>query len=665
MTFGKDQLSDFSISGKLEWIETNGVGGYASATVSGANSRKYHGILVAAMQPPGDRIVLLAKLDETLVVPSHDGPLRFELGCNQFPGIVHPQGYTHLESFTRELFPEFVFQAGSVRIKKTVAAVHGENTTLIIYEVQEAPEGTVLEVQPFASARDHHTLSHANDNIGTRYLFDNGIFRTLNYQGGAELFISVPRSEFIEQQGWYNNFEYLVELDRGQDFKEDLYTHGKFSVKIRKGDRLAIMVSTEDPTRRNGLKVFEAERKRREKIVKDFNWNDDLKRLVLAADQFIVRRGSLYTILAGYHWFVDWGRDTMIALPGLCLVTGRYKEAKMIIRQFAAHVSEGMIPNRFMDHGEQAEYNTIDATLWYFYAVYKYYLYTKDTALVKSLLPVLDDIVDWHYKGTRYHIKVDPNDELLTGGQNGVQLTWMDVKVGDWVVTPRDGKAVEINSLWFNALKSMEYFHGLIGDKSAATRYELRAARVASSFNELFWNDKDQYLFDHINSEKNSSLRPNQIFALSLPFPLIDKVKGAKVLDAITDRLLTPKGLRSLSPDDKDYRPFYSGAVSVRDAAYHQGTVWSFLLGPYIDALYYVDPEMAKEKAGKIMKSFMPHLDEAGVGTVSEIFDGAFPHLPKGCIAQAWGVGEVLRVMSEYKLQSTGSLSHDSRPKYH
>ena len=652
MTFGKDQLSDFSISGNLEWIETNGVGGYASATVSGANSRKYHGILVAAMHPPGDRIVLLAKLDETLVVPTRDGPVRFELGSNQFPGVVYPNGYTHLESFSRDLFPEFVYVGGDVKIKKTIAAIHGENTTLIIYDVLEAPDGTVLQLQPFASARDHHSLSHANDNIGKRYLFDNGIFRTLNYHGGAELFISVPHSEFIEQQSWYYNFEYLVELDRGQDFREDLYTHGKFSVKIRKGDTVAIIVSTEDPTKRNAVKLLAAERKRREKIIKNFTGHRDLKRLTLAADQFIVRRGSLYTILAGYHWFVDWGRDTMIALPGLCLVTGRYKEAKMILQQFAAHISEGMIPNRFMDHGEQAEYNTIDATLWYFYAIYKYYAYTKDTALIKSLLPVLDDVINWHYKGTRYGIKVDPSDELLTGGEDGVQLTWMDVKIGNWVVTPRNGKAVEINSLWFNALKITEHFHGLTGNQSVSALYASKAAKVQLSFNKLFWNDKDQYLYDHINSEKNSSLRPNQIFALSLPFPLVDKVKGVKILDAITNHLLTAKGLRSLSPDDKDYQPLYTGAVPGRDAAYHQGTVWSFFLGPYVDALYYTEPETAKEKARKVIDNFIPHLDEVGVGTVSEIFDGAFPHKSKGCIAQAWGVAEVLRVMSEYKLWS-------------
>lgn len=644
-------LSDFEKARSFEWIETNGLGGYASSTVCGSNSRRYHGLLVAALHPPVGRTVLLHKLDETLLIKTESGEDRYKLGSNQFPGAIHPKGYTFLTRFERDIFPEFYYSAGGVVLKKTIACIHGENTTIVYYEVLEADAPFTLQLHPLYSSRDFHSLTHVNDVIGKHYLFDDGIFQTVNYPGGTELFISVPGSEFRDQQGWYYRFEYAVEQYRGLEFQEDLYAHGNFFVTMKKGSNLGIIISTEDPSKRNAVKVLNTERKRRENIVRDHSLNDSIRRLVLAADQFIVARGKLNTIIAGYHWFADWGRDTMISIPGLCLAVGRFREAKQILKQFLDSVSEGMLPNRFPDYGELPEYNTIDATLWFFHAIHQYFEYSHDKAFIKSIMPALRDIIDWHYKGTRYNIKVDPDDELLSGGDETVQLTWMDAKVGNWIVTPRRGKPVEINALWYNALRCMEFFSDLLGVTDGAAQYKTKAEKVSKSFNEKFWNEKQKCLFDYIEgSVRNDDLRPNQVFALSLPFPVVSGDRAKKVLQSVTDNLLTPRGLRSLAGSHKEYRPAYGGDVWMRDGCYHQGTVWSYLLGPYVDALFYVKGEKGKPEAVRLMKKFLEHLDEAGIGTVSEIFDADAPHVARGCIAQAWGVGEVLRVIMKYNL---------------
>ncbi|MEJ7644160.1 MAG: amylo-alpha-1,6-glucosidase [Chryseolinea sp.] len=659
MNFDKTVLSDFDAARGMEWIESNGLGGYASSTVSGAHSRKYHGLLVAALNPPVEKTVMLSKLEETIVVDQPDASVpsvRYELSSNQYPGVVHPTGYSYLEKFSRDLFPEFYYNCGGIKLKKTIAAVNGENTTLVLYEVLDAFSSIVLELVPLASARDYHHLSYANDTIGGHYLFDKGIFRTVNYPGGTELFISVPGADFKEGQAWYYNFEYVAERERGLEFKEDLYSQGRFSVRLASGDKLGIIVSTSEPEGRSAWKLFALEKKRREKLAKNYYDNRSLKRLVLAADQFVVRRGKLTTIIAGYHWFADWGRDTMISLTGLCLVTRRFEEAKEIILQFAKYVSEGMLPNRFPDNGEQPEYNTIDASLWFFHAIRNYYLYTRDVALVKSLLPILDSIIISHYHGTRYNIKVDPHDELLSGGADKVQLTWMDAKVGDWVVTPRRGKVVEINALWYNALRSMEYFYDLVQKPKKAKVYEGKAGRVYESFNREFWNENGNYLYDYIDGDyRCADLRPNQLYALSLSYPLLAGYRAKCLLQIITQNLLTPRGPRSLNEGNEQYQPHYVGDIWKRDGSYHQGTVWSFLLGPYVDALFYVDEEAARDPAIRLIKEFLNHLDEAGIGTISEIFDGAYPHAPRGCISQAWGVGEVLRVIVEHSLDISES----------
>jgi predicted glycogen debranching enzyme len=647
IAFRKNQLQDYDFVSNLEWIETNGLGGYSSSTVAGSNTRRYHGILVAATQPPVGRLVVLSKLEETIVTKD----ARIELAANQYPGAIHPQGFKSLKSFQRDLFPEFIYEGGGVELKKTITAIYGENTVVITYEVLQAKNKFTLELLPLGSCKDYHSEAHANTSIHQNYLFDEGVFQTMNYQGCPEIFISVPGSTFVDGKSWYYNYEHAIEQYRGLDFTEDLFTHGHFEVELKKGDKLGVIVSIDEPRGRDALVLVEKERERRLAIAKPFANHEGLKRLALAADQFIVKRGDLNTVIAGYPWFADWGRDTMISLPGLCLATGRHEDLRKILQAFAANVSEGMLPNRFPDHGEHVEYNTIDATLWFFVAIYKYYQATKDKEFVKGLLPVLTNIVQWHYKGTRYNIHVDLSDELLFGGQEGVQLTWMDAKVGDWVVTPRRGKPVEINALWYNALNILSYLLAEDGNEQESLTWKTKAERVLESFNSVFWNDNRGCLYDYVDeNEKNADLRPNQVYAVSLPFQLLNKQRATKMLKVVTEQLFTPKGLRTLERSHPDYRYFYGGNIHSRDGAYHQGTAWSFLMGPYVDAVMFVKGDKAKKECTRIIEEMLKHLDERCVGSISEIFDAEEPFTPRGCFAQAWGVAEVLRVSVEYKL---------------
>jgi predicted glycogen debranching enzyme len=594
----------------VEWLETNGLGGYASSTPSGLNTRRYHGLLVAATKPPVGRMVLLSKLDERLRIA---GAWQ-DLATNQYPGALHPRGDAHLASFSRAVFPVSEFVVAGVRLRKTVAAIHGENTTVILYELLESPSDVVLELRPFIAGRDDHALVHANDAIHRHARFDDGVFALQPYDGVPLLFLGVPGCTFHAAPDWYYRFEYAIEMERGLDAHEDLFTPGTIARTLSPGARLAVIASVDDPRGRDGIALVGAERRRREG-------------LNLAADQFIVRRGaSGKSIIAGYHWFTDWGRDAMIALPGLCLSTRRFDDARRILRAFAGCVSEGMLPNRFPDRGEAPEYNTADAALWFFVAAWRYFEATGDEAFVREvLLPVLRDIVAWHTRGTRHNIHEDA-DGLLVAGVAGDQLTWMDVKIGDWVVTPRHGKAVEINALWFNALSILAALEGRANDA--------RAARVRARFREVFWNGR--YLDD---VENDASIRPNQIFAVGLPFPLLGGADAASVLTVVEEHLLTPAGLRTLSPSDPRFAGTYTGGPRQRDAAYHQGTVWPWLLGAYVDALVRVRGDAGRAEARRILAGI-----DWSRGSIPEIFDGAPPHAPRGCIAQAWSVGEILRV---------------------
>lgn len=649
ITFDQSTTKNFHDAIHKEWLETNGLGGWASSTIIGANTRRYHGLLVAATQPPVGRMALVSKMDETILLNGQ----RFELGCNQYSGAVHPQGYQYLQSFEKDFFPVFIYEAGGIVVQKTIAAVHGENTTLVLYEALNAPATFTLQLQPFIAGRDFHGLPHANDAIQKEADFNADILQIRPYDGIPDIFLSAPGASFHKQSDWYNNFQYVVEQYRGLDFQEDLFSYGFFQIELGAGDKYAVIMSTNNPAGRDGFALFQQESRRRRKLPAPFPDSDELGHtLALAADQFIVQRGdNLKSIIAGYHWFADWGRDTMIALPGLCLATERFEDAKLILRSFSQSMHQGMLPNRFPDEGETPEYNTVDATLWFFIAVYHYLEKTGDEQFVgKELLPVLHKIIDWHDRGTRFNIHVD-SDGLLFAGEPGVQLTWMDAKIGDWVVTPRRGKAVEINALWYNALKIYACLLHRFGETASARKFEKRANRVRRAFQKSFWFEEGGYLYDVIDGDvRDAAIRPNQIFAISLPFPTLTGTKARQVLKIVKEKLYTPMGLRSLAPDDPNYHPNYGGDQWSRDSAYHQGTVWSWLLGPLIDAIMRVEGAKGREQAGKIIENFRPHLKEAGIGTISEIFDAEAPHQPRGCIAQAWSVGEILRASRTYNL---------------
>lgn len=647
LTRSRAVLQNFADATQHEWLETNGLGGWASSSIIGANTRRYHGLLVAAVVPPAERMVLLSKLDETIVT----GDKRIELGVNLYlNNVIAPQGHQHLSNFTKELFPQWHFETEGIKLKKTIAAVHGENTTLIMYDVLEAEQPFTLELLPLITARGYHYLYHQGPQLHWDVQFENGIFHN-QPDGVNNVYISIPGAEYRHAPQWFNNFQYAVEEARGLDFTEDLLNHGTFTVELKKGDTLGIILSTEDPAEKNADELFSKEMIRRKLLISNEPEDELVMQLTLAADQFIVNKSeNLKTVIAGYHWFTDWGRDTMISLPGLCLSTGRFEDAKKILSSFASSVSMGMLPNRFPEDGKEPEYNNADGTLWFFVAVYKYLQATGDTSFVMNeLLPVLKQIIDWHYKGTRFNIHVD-DDSLLFAGEEGVQLTWMDARIGDLVVTPRMGKPVEIQALWYNALRIFAELLQINGQQGDALVVSVSAAKVKESFEQKFWHAEGNYLYDNIapNGEPSTEFRPNQLFAISLPFPLIEGDKARMVLQMVEEQLYTPVGLRTLPASDIKYKPIYNGNQYHRDAAYHEGTVWSWLLGAYTDAI--VRTQGLRFKAQEIIDNFKFHLNEACIGSVSEIFDGEAPHRPRGCIAQAWSVAELLRVVKEYQL---------------
>jgi len=645
ITINQKEISDFSKSSKLEWIETNGVGGYASSTIIGLNSRRYHGLLVSANNPPVEKEVIVSKLDEAIVLKNK----FYELSVNQFPGNVSPKGYQYLVEFKKDLFPEFIYKVDSVKIKKTITAINEKNTTVIIYEVLEAIEEFEIQLTPFIAMRDFHSLRKADVNLQAEYSFKNNLLKFNLQNRPTTLFASINKGEFTSCPDWYYNFEYLEELNRGLDYREDLFKPGFFKTSVNKGDKIIVTLSS-IPILRDGLYLFEKEKYRREKIVADSKNNTILKQLLLAADQFIVKRKeSGKTIIAGYHWFSDWGRDTMISLPGLTLSTKRFNDAQSILETFAAAVDKGMIPNRFPDYRESPEYNTVDASLWFIIAIKKYLDASNDFYFVReTLYPIVKNIISWHEKGTRHNIYED-YDGLLYSGEPGVQLTWMDAKIGDWVVTPRQGKAVEINALWYNVLHIAAYLSNVFNKKTCEAYYKKKANKVFKNFNETFWNEEGGYLFDYVDDDyKDSSFRPNQIYAISLPYKLLGSEKAKLIVDKVYENLYTPFGLRSLSPNNENYKPIYTGDQYLRDSAYHQGTVWSFLLGAFADAIEFAYPKENEVRIKKIIENFILHISNAGLGTVSEIFDGNFPHNSKGCIAQAWGVAEFLRIYQKY-----------------
>ncbi|MGH8070478.1 MAG: amylo-alpha-1,6-glucosidase [Candidatus Entotheonellia bacterium] len=667
--FGQDICTDLNAACRREWLETNGIGGFASSTIIGLHTRRYHGLLTAATNPPVGRLLLLSKLEETLVV---DGQ-RFELSANQYPGVLHPQGYQYLTRFRLDPFPILTYEVGGIEIEKAVFMIHGENSTVVVYTVKEPSKGSVmLEVRPLTAFRDYHSTTHENASLDATLHSEPGEIAVTPYPGLPTLHLAHDADVLVPERDWYRSFEYAVERERGLDWVEDLFHPCTLQFDLSRRSQVAVIASTErrDIQRAAAYRQAEIDRRAALQTLAPAD-RPFVRTLVAAADQFIVARGDQQTVIAGYHWFSDWGRDTMIALPGLTLMTGRADVARSILLEFSRHVDRGMLPNRFPDAGEQPEYNTVDATLWFFEAVRALVHGVGDQAFVQErLYPVLNDIIAWHLRGTRYSIHVD-DDGLLAAGEEGVQLTWMDAKVGDRVVTQRRGKPVEVQALWYNALCFMAELARMFGDQARQKQYDEMAAQVESSFNRLFWNDPAGCLYDVVDGDqRDGTIRPNQIFAVSLPYAMLSPDRARRVVDVVERELLTPFGLRSLSPNDPHYRGRCDGDPSSRDGAYHQGTVWAWLMGPFITA--YVKTHggsaAAREQASTWVKAFCTHLNDAGLGQVSEIFDGDAPHQPRGCIAQAWSVAEVLRATVEdvlgrlpeplrYDLRTTRSAS--------
>ncbi len=647
---------------RREWLVTNGLGGWASGTVGGANTRRYHGTLVAALHPPVARTVLVSKLDEWATVNG----ARYGLSGNEFAsGAIDPRGWQHLQKFELEDgLPHWHYQAGQARLEKIVFMVHGHNATWTIYKHHSGDGPLALEITPLLNHRDCHGQTTAGDWQARFIPVEDGTAVSL-FSGAHPVWLIHKGGAFTPDPVWIRGVQHRIETGRGLPNVEDVLRIGTINTTLQPGDTFAVMASAEMPTAaaRAWQDSLSEVLQRQAALVEIATLGQDapewVKQLTLAADQFIVVRTDSKTppvmewragretdrtVIAGYHWFSDWGRDTMIALPGLTLSTGRPAEAASMLRTFARHISQGMLPNRFPDSGETPEYNAADATLWYFHAIDRYTEATTDLTLARELFPALEDIVDWHLRGTRYNIHCQ-SDGLIFAGQPGVQLTWMDAKVDDWVVTPRIGKPVEINALWINALRVMEKLAGHLR-VNPARDYAALAARAVNSF-ERFWNADGGYLFDLIDGPDGPSdpaLRPNQLFAVSLPHAPLDPTsdRARSVVDVCQRALLTPFGLRSLAPDHPDFKATYGGDRITRDGAYHQGTAWGWLIGPFVEAHYKVYGD--KNKALSFLAPLADQLTEFGLGSLAEVYDGMPPHAPGGCIAQAWSVAEALRV---------------------
>jgi predicted glycogen debranching enzyme len=648
--FNQETCGNLDAALRREWLETNGLGGFASSTITGLNTRRYHGLLVAATKPPVGREVLLSKLEETLLI---DGQW-FDLSCNRYPGVVHPQGFRYITNFRLDPFPIFTYEVEGIVIQKTVFMVYGENTTVVQYDLKsrkQLPKSLRLEIRPLIAFRDYHSTTHANGGLNASMEQAPELAAVAPYPGLPTLYLAHNAIELQKTGDWYRNFEYDIERERGLDFTEDLFNHFILCFDLLSNQQASIIASIERRDVAKASQYRQAEIKRRQIVAQASPVKGEFAQALTAAgDQYIVARGEQKTIIAGYHWFSDWGRDTMISLPGLTLPTGKHDVARSILSTFARHVDQGMLPNRFPDAGETPEYNTVDATLWFFEAARAYLAYTGDEEFVRTeLYPVFTDIISWHARGTRYGIKVDPSG-LLSSGEPGVQLTWMDAKVGDWVVTPRRGKPVEIQALWYNALCIMEDLARRFGDEASQKRYRNMAAMANWAFNRLFWNEKDGCLYDVVNGgPPDASMRPNQIFAVSLPYTMLSPDRSRSVVEKVREHLLTPYGLRTLAPTDPQYRGRYQGGPVERDGAYHQGTVWPWLIGPFISAYVKVNgaSEAARNQASEWLMPLKDHLSDAALGHISEIFDGDAPQRPVGCVAQAWSVGEVLRGYAE------------------
>lgn len=650
-----------------EWLATNGLGGYASGSIAGVNTRRYHGLLVAALPTPIGRTVMLSHLAEWLQLP--------DKRVVRLTGEERPDAAYDLPEILTEFrlemgLPVWRYRIGDIEVEKRILLPYGQNTVHVNYRMKQGQAGARLILRPRMNFRGHETAvsqppdeEHRLQAIGRRFEVHSS---RDSHLPPLRLLLLGRAPELVLEGGSFHDFFYRVESARGYPDRGRVWTPGRFRCEIDPGEECTLVASTEDWDRVMALspqQAREAEHNRRERLLEQADpaaRSGRAGELVLAADQFIIAPFSRQadaaralaegdqarTVIAGYHWFTDWGRDTMISLEGLTLCTGRHAEAGYILRTFLHYVKDGLIPNMFPEGQNEGLYHTADATLWFFHAMDRYVSTTGDRLTLRHAIPTFLAIVEAHLRGTRFNIGVDPHDGLLRQGAEGYQLTWMDAKVDGWVVTPRRGKAVELNALWYNALRLLEGWLYEEGDATRAHEVARHAERVRDSFNARFWNAQTGALFDVVDGENgdDAAVRPNMLFAISLRHAVLDRSRWSSVLEVARARLLTPVGLRSLSPEHPDYKARYDGDLRARDAAYHQGTVWGWLAGPFADAWLKVHPEDA-DAVRHLVDGFAAHLGEACIGSISEIFDAEEPYTPRGCVAQAWSVAEVLRVL--------------------
>lgn len=658
---------------RREWIVTNGLGGFASGTLSGSVTRRYHGLLVAALPAPLGRTVMLSRLQEKIIIGDENYFLNDQELIDTPPG----KACLYLKEFRLDMgLPVWVYQIDKFTLEKRIVLQHARNTVLIHYTLLDGPGSLDIELRPAVHFRaleaqvdqdvvttDEYTLTTKD----TIYRIEGGGYPPLLMQ-----ILGSEHSFTVDNRKW-DNIYFRLEYERGYASVGKHWSPGFFNLTLQQGQSITVMATTEavDHFPSSFEDILTQETERRNNLLAaaaPHLKHVESTELILAADQFIITPAGraeetkralaageqAKTVIAGYHWFTDWGRDTMISLEGLTLATGRYSEARHILRTFANYVRDGLIPNMFPEHDKTGLYHTADATLWFFHALHRYLTYTSDRETLRDLLPTLISIVDHHISGTRFNIGIDPEDGLLKQGAEGYQLTWMDAKVGDWVVTPRRGKAVELNALWYNALRLMEKWLTEENENERAQKVSGYAERAKQSFNNRFWNDTTGHLYDVIDGPAgdDNSCRPNQILSISLPYPVLDVARWRAVINTVKEQLLTPVGLRSLSPRHPDYKQNYDGDLYTRDAAYHQGTVWAWLIGPYIDAWVKENPEN-RAQVNTLLSGFYQHMSAAGIGSISEIFDAEAPYTARGCIAQAWSVAEVLRCLATYRTDNS------------
>ncbi|MCB9426488.1 MAG: glycogen debranching enzyme N-terminal domain-containing protein [Flavobacteriales bacterium] len=643
-TFDKELLNK-------EYIITNGIGGYASSSICGANTRRYHGLLVASMSPPTDRRVLVSKVEERVKI---DGKYH-DLSVNEYPETIHPQGYQYLQSFERKPLPLWKYSGGDWSLDKKVFMMEGVNATVLVYtNTGKIPIN--LEVHPLLVDKDYHAVYREDSRSDFYYVQKERQLKIHAHYGSDAFYINASKGSFVEERGWYKNVQLHRDKYRGQKYEEDYYRIGFYDLKLDPGQKVTLIFSTDEsvlnkksePIERAILNKIES---LKDSSVKDEFYND----LLVSGDQFVVKRASTdsYTILAGYHWFTDWGRDTMIAMRGLTIALGKKKESESILSTFFKYLDKGMLPNRFPDYaGQEIEYNTIDATLWLFVALYDYYRKFKDKNFIKKYMDDLQSVIDAHIEGTRYNIKVT-EEGLLYGGREDVQLTWMDAITDGKVWTPRIGCPVEINALWYNVLCIYDYFVEELKPKVYGD-YSNYQKLIKSNFIKYFLNEKG-YLNDVVvpDSIADASFKSNQLYPLSLPFRLLSEVQEKEILKQVGEKLLTPYGVRTLAMDDPNFVSVYGGDQATRDHSYHQGVVWPFIISEYYEPYLRLNKNSvkAKKQVKKELEALKKHFYEADcLYGISEIFDGANPKDGRGTIQQAWSISAIVKLYNEFQL---------------